>query len=484
MKRRPAEETTVLVRITQPAHTTPHYTWDGARERPRFAGLAPGMPHIAGDLGVVVSAPDVPVLMLGLGDVSLAPETLVACHILRGARDAMGRLALIACIEGMNVDDTLTDGVITASLIAGAGLAVPLQWLNAIAAQDALREAQAAARRAAHEQTRTSAPAWRVPAGVDISRAAIDGLGIFDAAPALLEYIPYRFQQYLTQHLLDDERVLFFAERPEAEARGQRWLSRRAPVLAGLLLVTDRRILLLEDRAPPNLMLVQGSYQIAVAGLGRLAGVELRPAALPDYHTMWIALAARDGRAEYIFDLPDASAPAGQIAVDLLRAFLPRATGAADRRVRRVLESVAPFSSISLRDEQTYIEQLIPDNTRAALERAVAATLGGQRAVAQAYAPAVTGVGAQAVALTADALYLVTTYEAARRIALAAVAGATYTYSLMACDLTLLIPQGTQAERMRISFPHIASALYGWVFTALGLALHTPYPAQMENDHA
>lgn len=478
----PITLTAVMVQITHPLHNTPHYQWDGAAGRWRFAGIAPGLAGDGvGDLGVTVTAPRVPVLVLGLGSISLAPDTLIACQLMYGARDATGRLAIVACMAEQLISDAITDERIEASLIRGAQLVEPLNWLDHDTTLAALRAAQAEARRMTHAQEQAAIlPAWRVPAGVDISRATIDGLGIFDAVPVLLEYIPSRFQRYLADHLGDEERVLFFAERPQSETSFKSWLARTRPILAGLLLVTDQRILFIEDRAPPDVLLDKGSYQVTVASPGRLAGVDLCPSRFPGYQTLSLTLEASGGQVSYCIDLPDTLASASEVAMQLIQGWLPQKMGRSDRRLRRVFAEESIRHLTPLHDAAKYIDQLLPEATRRLLAEALSNALKGQIAIAQARTPAMSDGPAQAVALTHNGLYVVTERHGqitVRNIDLAAIARATYTSSLATCELTLLTPQSEGSQREHLVFAHIARPLYQRIFTALSFLLLTPFPA-------
>jgi hypothetical protein len=479
---RKATPTTILVQITAPEHATARYTWDEARGCLRFAGLAAGTSgDQEGDLGIVVAAPQVCALVVGLDGLSLAPSSLVECTVIGGARDAVGRLALMAAVAGRTSEER-DDSTRAHRLITAAGLTVPVQWLDAETARAALHEALGEAHRTAPSPSRQqSQPAWKVLPGVDYSRAAIEGLGIFDAAPALLEYIPYRFQLYLAAHLRDDERVLFFVERQEAAVPRGRWLGRQH-VLAGLLLITDQRVLIIEDRAPPNLMLKQGSYQVEVIGMGRLAAVALHPSSMPGYRTLTMTLAAQTGQAVSSFDLPKDLHEAGEIAIALLRGFLPAPVGTADRRVRRVVPAEALQPSEQVRKTQAYVEQLIAEPVQRHLTQQLRTASAGLPILACAMTPAMTASGVQAVLLASDGLYHTAAQGTVHHIALATIAKATYVYSLVGCKLMIGVPYGEQVECVSLSFAHVASDLYNAVFTALCLALHTPYPVQEERS--
>jgi hypothetical protein len=154
-------------------------------------------------------------------------------------------------------------------------------------------------------------PAWRELSPVTPAELRALGEAAYSAPEYLLRWIPHRFEHYLNDLLLPDERVLFFAESPALTIRdwpgavdvrtgrttgaGVTRQSRGIDALrprpferlrtrhlhGGLLLITDRQILHVRDYAPPDMTLVEWGYLAQSWPLGRLVSVRLLPAGVP-----------------------------------------------------------------------------------------------------------------------------------------------------------------------------------------------------------
>jgi inorganic pyrophosphatase len=273
--------------------------------------------------------------------------------------------------------------------------------------------------------------AWRALQGVTLQQIREQGLGAYAEAEHLLRFVPQRFQQYLEELLLDDERVLCFIERPRLRLRrgvlglGARYLNE------GLLLCTDRQVLWLRDVASPDATLVPWGYVARSCPVERLAGIHLVPSgqannALGLAASPWVRLvvqsAAVQGVLTLVAEFPSTALAALQQAVILLERFLPFPRGslqaAADRRVRRVPEVTVwqPHA-----DEQEWLRQLggmVQAPARERLEAALKQALPpGEQILAQAIAPALSEYpgGPRLLVLTRDRLLFGQTADVLRR---------------------------------------------------------------------
>lgn len=474
MRRSPDRPLRVVVRITEPARPAPIYQWDEARSALRLVGLVPGNRALAGDLAATNTSPTTATIVVGLDGAGLAPGALVECQVVGGLCDAGNRLALVARPTALEAGAALPElADLVATLRHATDLEAPVRWLDDRAVAVAW-EAQRAA--ASHQ---SALPVWRMPAGVDFSRAAIDGLGIFDAAPALLEYIPYRFQRYLTRYLLDDERVLFFVERPESAVRGPGWLARRQRRLAAIFLITDRRMLWLEDLAQPDATQAETSHQISLAPLSRLAEVRVEEAEGGDVR-LALVLRATGGAAWWPVVLPGTARQPAAAAAQLLRGFLPAADGQRDRRLRRQFAPGPWQPQGRLRDEVAYVESLVDADTRRRLDAAQRRELAEAPLLALARTPAQEGQPPSALALTpAAAVVLMARHGTVetRTIPLGALSGATLKVSVLGCGLTLNVPHGATDVSVTLPFATVASGPFRALLTILSLLLTSPATA-------
>jgi hypothetical protein len=275
----------------------------------------------------------------GGGSADQAPEAahLVADYIAFGVPDADASLAHVATRD--DLPTALMErlrhalGVVAPEALA-AGAA---PWLSAEAIQSRYREARAALRRAqraeaaetpqtmagerlfsqpanggagttakhAAEAARTAPlPAWRELSPITPAELRALGEAAYSAPEHLLRWVPHRFERYLSELLLPDERVLFFAELPALAIRGWSgevdwqgsatrrgggglgWASpfgrlRTRHIHSGLLLITDRQVLHLRDYAPPDISLVEWGYLAHSWPLARAVGVRVLPAGIP-----------------------------------------------------------------------------------------------------------------------------------------------------------------------------------------------------------
>jgi hypothetical protein len=110
-----------------------------------------------------------------------------------------------------------------------------------------------------------SSAAWRAvrPRGLD------PGTGDHEWAEELLPTLPLRFQKYVSELLFDDERILYFLHRLSFTIRGRLpW--RRERINEGLLIVTDRMLLFMEDAIPPGPMFVDWGYNAWITAIERV----------------------------------------------------------------------------------------------------------------------------------------------------------------------------------------------------------------------
>jgi hypothetical protein len=110
-----------------------------------------------------------------------------------------------------------------------------------------------------------SSAAWRAmrPIGLD------PRIGDHEWAEQMLPTLPLRFQKYVSELLFDDERILYFLHRLPFTLRGRlRW--RRERIKEGLLLVTDRMLLFMEDAIPPGPMFVDWGYNAWITAIERV----------------------------------------------------------------------------------------------------------------------------------------------------------------------------------------------------------------------
>jgi hypothetical protein len=115
-----------------------------------------------------------------------------------------------------------------------------------------------------------SLSAWRAHPPVDAERP----LERYEWAEQLATHLPFRFQKYVAQLLFDDERVLYFCQRPPFTRATHRF-RRPRKVNEGLLVITDRMVLMIEDAIPPGSMFVDWGYNARLTAVERVAAARV-----------------------------------------------------------------------------------------------------------------------------------------------------------------------------------------------------------------
>jgi inorganic pyrophosphatase len=329
----------------------------------------------------------------------------------------------------------------------------------------------------------------------------------------LIRFVPQRFQHALAELLLDDERLLFFIERPLLRHRSgwlrlQQWRSNE-----GLFLVTDRQVLWLRDFLSPGANFLQGGYIAHSAPLERMRVITLleagrAPAELAacleeqesPYLRLVIELESQAGRELFPVEFPQGARQEKALAhvVGLLRSFLPCSDGTQDRRVRRLPEVEAWQPSGAEREKLAGLGGTIPVALRERLEQRLSALLAasGEEALVSVAVPALEEYRSPArlITLTRHAVLVLEAEENRRqqtgserqesavqvqRYDLSALPSAQLRSSLVGSGLSLFVPRANgPVQRVVVPFHSPALAWFVPLFTRLRVALTGPYQTQ------
>jgi hypothetical protein len=180
----------------------------------------------------------------------------------------------------------LSDGVILVATIAGwnppapplalaaAGQRETGTWLSAEAAGQVLTEARHRYRRRRSEARETGGRAWQaVGLPPELARYATP----HSEAEYSLARLPPRFVRGFEGLLEDDERLLYWVERPQTLTVGLvDRLRRRIDPRAALLALTDRQLVWLVDHARPDRYLSDWGTDVEVVPVERMREVSVR----------------------------------------------------------------------------------------------------------------------------------------------------------------------------------------------------------------
>ena len=547
------------VQVRQPRYDYPVYSWDAERGRLRLSALSSAEPGLPADLAFfpVEGGENLPVLLLC--SQSTPPGTLVRARLLGALSNTTstggttpelpsGGWVLVAAAE---VDTSLSpyssiEALPPPQLYAlqayvqqqasedwqpGTGR---VQSLDAAAAASLLRETRLALKRLqraqakgkgwlTREQQEEKPVAWRAIQGLsETLRAQMQQHALLREhaevphahAEQLIRFAPQRFQHALADLLLDDERLLFFLERPLLRHRTgwlgiQSWRSNE-----GLFLITDRQVLWLRDFLAPGKALLQGGYIAHAAPLERLSDIGLLPAGKAPiefagrleesdspYARLVMELKSKKGSELFVIEFP----PSGETekalarAGGILRAFLPLAEGGEDRRVRRlpVVETWVPIGAEA--ERLAGLGGSVPPTVAKRLEQGLSRVerADGEDVLVSALVPALEEYKSPArlIALTRSALLVMEDFDGGSprravhgqtreqgerllRFPLENVSSAQLSHSLLGASLSIFVPQQGLGERaLRHVFPFHSPAIAWFVplFTRLRLLLGMPY---------
>ena len=139
-------------------------------------------------------------------------------------------------------------------------------------------------------------------------------------AERMVNSLPFRFQRYVQDELLGEERILFFVERPPFRPPGARWgVLRRQRLSEGLLIVTDRQLLFMEDALPPDITMVDWGYIARTTAVERIHGAELRAEADRAAIHVWVQAQSGSEHFRMLFP-PECKDPLAEVE-SLLRSF-------------------------------------------------------------------------------------------------------------------------------------------------------------------
>ena len=210
-----------------------------------------------------------------------------------------------------------------------AGLDGEATWIDReAAAHEARRARQRFRERASHARI-TGGRAWH-PSGAlppDVARFATP----HSTAEYSLARLPGRFLRGLEGLLDDDERVLYWVERPILTDVGLvERLRSRIDRRAALLLLTDRQLLWIVDHAQPDRFLSDWGVDMELLPIERVTATQCVEG--PGI----IELAVAVGRAARRYALPVELRDEVRVMADLIERFTPDAAGARPRRCYEV----------------------------------------------------------------------------------------------------------------------------------------------------
>ena len=352
-----------------------------------------------------------------------------------------------------------------------------IRWLGTSEIRRTLETARRMGRmaRVGERDRGATSRAWQ--ALVEWSSAGTEGEAThYTVAELSLSKLPYRFQTYVGQMLMPDERILFFVERPSVQM-SPRLFGRGKSLPEGLLVVTTRQILWMYDSLPPTATLVGYGYIAKTFVLARLAHVELREEG--DLVHLRLAVADTSSRQEEsVIVFPRRLTPDLRRVMDYLKGF----TLAADKAQLLCLAELEPTEEkledvVEKGDEKT-MAKLPVLTTR--MQEVLAE---GEFVVEQALVPAwMTEKGDSTLVAVTDRRLLVlssTRHSEAdcESFPFGTISSVELSHSVLECWLRILLPTTKNVDHIQVNLPLVALGRFTRVFLALrrGLTAATAF---------
>jgi hypothetical protein len=541
----------VKVQIRQTRQASWIYEWDRQEACLRVTGIQPAQSELPADLATLRLEGECDVPVAVFTPMSIAPQTRLAVRIvgalqslsppddeanpfplanwlLVAAPDLPASPAAIASLEELPPDRLaalhayLRDHIIPASapateIVQHAPERVEQQLREARVWLKRARRQHPQHKRVAVAETEDKAVAWRAVEGITKEQRkliaqvrTLEALAPYLQAEQLIHFVPTRFQYALSHLLLDEERVLAFFQRPLLQHRTgwlgwQQWRSHE-----GLLLITDHHFFWLRDFLSPGSSVLPEGYIAHAVPLERLKGVHLLAAGpapaswaqklenrTSPYQRLILDIESQAGSELMAVEFPPGASTEQALnrLVPMLHAFLPRAEGQQERRVRRLpqvdvwyparveAERLAGLGGMVLAESKQRLEQHLAEYCQETEEEVLVSAL--VPALETYHSPT------RLVALTRQAILLFDEVEersggrwfpsrqkrlVTQRYELSQVSSAQISYSLLSASLRLFVPRQQGITRQYvIPFQSPAIAWFLPLFTRLRLLLNAPF---------
>ncbi|HSP56130.1 MAG TPA: inorganic diphosphatase, partial [Dehalococcoidia bacterium] len=283
-------------------------------------------------------------------------------------------------------------------------------------------------------------------------------------AEHMIPSLPARFQRYVEQTLLPEERILFFAERPEFAPSGRIAFFRSQKLRRGLLIITDRQVMTMLDSLPPDSTMVDWGYLAKSTAVERItsAWVERRDSTAE----ITLSACALGGEERFTLAFPGEQEKALADAADLLRGFVEPGEAAPAR---------------TYVDDPGLSEPELPFGELAARYPYLMDVTGGDPVLAAAASRGAEGRGlGPALAVTPIEVRVFTGSRSTRRpvevrrIPIAGVSSVELLQSLIKCRFDIFVPGDEEVDRVTMRYDYPDSPAFLQAFIAIRHLLGRP----------
>ncbi len=351
---------------------------------------------------------------------------------------------------------------------------VTFAWHSAEVAERMVSAALRAARMLETESRPPSGPppAWKASSITPVATALAPDAWIketdaFTHAERSLRKMPYRFQTYLDDCLLPEERVLLWVYRPRMAAPASGWrLLPRKQLLDGFLVVTDQQVLMIVDAIPPDATMIHWGYVARASAVERVCRVET--ATFSGGVRLALTFGSASGVETFAVEFPERVAPYVEEAAGILQQFVPVE---GDRRLRRLLEDIVTEGE----DEEEGLASAAPTSLHDKVEAALAA---GEQVIAQAFIPANAEERRELklVATTRERVLVgdPSAPSSLREYQIANISSLELRHCQLGCWFELAMPNKGSVERIRVDYQSPISPQFVKTFRIIRQLLSNP----------
>jgi hypothetical protein len=456
------------IRVTQPGRITGMYLSqepDGLRLE-KVVYPEEELPFDVGMLPSSLTPFGEPYPVVVLGNLSCPPNTSLEARLI-GALERDGTAFLVGvptADESLNIpDQEHLPGGLRRSIEQTLNAILPgvWRWLSLEELQPLLHAGSLRYRQAKKASGRQEfEPEWR-PLHLRRLSPSFAEPGRRTAAESTYYELPDRFQHYVNDCLAPREGVLYALQRP-AMTSHKKHLWPREPLQAGVLILTNERLIHLTEITPPDSANIRYGFSTGIGVLERFGGASLETSndGTLVLHTEWLA---SRGRGVLDWEVPAYLGAAMRSLTGLLQAFEAHAE---DFAIQRATLPTAPESLPPLVDPAS-ADAEVDARLNADFLAALATALGpGEAARAWALLPKwFTANKAPGVLVTTERRVF-TLPDLSVDVSLAQIATLEYTSSILESSMVLNCSVQGRFRHVRLPFPYPAQSSFRACFEA------------------
>ena len=271
------------IKITQPGRVTGKYQPSDI-DTLRLDQIIYPQDELLFDVGILPSSLtplDEPLTVIVFGSLSHPLNTLIEARLV-GALERTGHgfpllLAIPVTDERLSRLDLASlpadwrRGILAALHTAHPG---DWQWRTPAEIEPVLHDCALRYLQAKQKDHRIPEPAWQTTPIRPLNPSFTEAER-YTSAEYTFHELPHHFQHYVSKALAPDERILYAARRPVTSSGKKSGLFRHENLQAGVLILTNQRLIHLAELIPPDSANIRYGFHIQIGVLERFRGVSL-----------------------------------------------------------------------------------------------------------------------------------------------------------------------------------------------------------------